>query len=110
MSEETPPPGAASSGPAVSHKTKIFARIAQLFARRKGRSEVKFVRATIGDAQNRVVRVIAFSAGGADHAFQFAMVRMPLVSAAPNPHRGGAPWRGAAVAAMLADVPKAGES
>ena len=110
MSEETPPPGAASSGPAVSHKAKIFARIAQLFARRKGRSEVKFVRATIGDAQNRVVRVIAFSAGGADNVFQFGMVHAFLVSDAPKPHIVAGTSSGAVVAAMLADVLQAGES
>ena len=66
--------------------------------------------ATIGDEKENVVRVIAFSAGGADNAFEFGMVHAFLVSDAAKPHIVAGTSSGAVVAAMLADVLQAGES
>jgi predicted acylesterase/phospholipase RssA len=65
---------------------------------------------TDGEEREKVVvRVIGFSAGGADNVFEFGMVHAFLVSDAPRPHIVSGTSSGAVVAAMLADVLQAGE-
>jgi predicted acylesterase/phospholipase RssA len=91
-------------------KQSLFARIARLFYDQEPPAPTTFAPASIGDKKDSVVRVIAFSAGGADNVFEFGMVHAFLVSDAPKPHIVAGTSSGAVVAAMLADVVQSGES
>ncbi len=72
---------------------------------------VELPQASIGDAEGGKIRVIAFSAGGANDVFAFGTVHAFLVSDPPQkPHIVTGTSAGSVVAAMLADVLQAGEA
>jgi hypothetical protein len=110
MKESSPVASAISGGATV--ETGLIGRIKKwgFFPRREPSAPARFAPAAIGDSRQGVVRVIAFTAGGADNVFQFGMVHAFLVSDAPKPHVVAGTSCGAVVAAMLADVLQAGES
>jgi predicted acylesterase/phospholipase RssA len=83
-----------------------IARFLHLFTVTKPQSAT-FKEALIGNDDGKL-RVIAFSAGGADNVFEFGLVHAFLVSDAPQPHIVAGISSGALVAAMLADVQQAG--
>src|SRR5262249_52451363 len=104
------PPAAGGATGAATPRKDLIRRIKTKWSRpRTTNAPHTFVPAIIGDPQESVVRVIAFSAGGADNVFQFGMVHAFLVSDAPRPHIVAGTSCGAVVAAMLADVLQAGE-
>ena len=105
--EPTPPGSGPSSGVVTSNPASKRTRRTRRPAASADPVEVQ--KAVIGDRTNHVVRVIAFTAGGLNNAFEFGMVHAFLVSDAPRPHIIAGTSSGALVAAMLADVLQAGE-